>query len=399
MSLAFGHEFEPEHLALLIEALPVGVYILNGAGKAIYSNSAAETLLGQGVTGEGTEGLARRYSVFVAGTDQLYPNELLPVVRALNGERVQVDDVEVERDGKRTALEVTATPIYDAAGTVTFAVAVFQDITERRDAQRALAAANAGLERQVELRTAELALTIDALEREIARRKVYEAELLLATAAAERASRSKSTFMMNISHELRTPLNHIIGFSELLADRADNERSRKLASTTTTSGRDLLEKIDHLIELARIEAQDGGERQRLALPALIEVMEHCAAIAGSDMRFSFENGSAGSVEVDLAALQRALATLFERCGGQAVVEARDGDASVTISIPDSELATRIRSVEQVFGESTPAEGQRFQQQLIDLPLAVARAQVRTMGGDIVTTATQGEVRVVLPLAE
>jgi PAS domain S-box-containing protein len=198
------HHFSEDWLPQLVEALPVGVFILDADGVAVYSNALARSLLGKQITdGERAENLRDRYSVFIAGTNIPYPTSRMPIVRALHGERVSVDDMEVDRDGMRVSLEVTATPIFDEEHRVAFAVAVFQDITPRR---------------------------------------------------IEQALRAKNAFLMNVSDELRTPLNHIIGFTELLAERIDDDRSRKFARTAHASGVQLLEKINDLIELARTDA-------------------------------------------------------------------------------------------------------------------------------------------------
>jgi PAS domain S-box-containing protein len=123
-------QFDTEWLPQLVEALPVGVFILDAAGDAVYANAAAQELLGRRVSeGDHAENLRERYAAYVAGTNEPYPTHRMPVVRALAGERAHVDDMEIERDGKRVALDVTATPILDEAKRVVSAVAVFQDIT------------------------------------------------------------------------------------------------------------------------------------------------------------------------------------------------------------------------------------------------------------------------------
>src|SRR6185436_7373215 len=232
-----GLSFAPERLAQLVEALPVGVFILDSHGHAVYANTAAQKLLGKGIVeGDRADGLAERYSAVIAGTNEPYPTERMPIVRALSGERTTIDDMEVIRNGARIPLEVSGTPIVDDEGRLLCAVAVFQDITERRRAHDEL-------ERRVAERTAELAKTVD--------------DLLAATAAAEQASKAKSLFLMNVSHELRTPLNHVIGFSELLSERLEDPRNRQLAETASASGRELLEKIDGLIDLARAETESA----------------------------------------------------------------------------------------------------------------------------------------------
>src|SRR5580658_9901420 len=74
---------------------------------------------------------------------------------------------------------------------------------------------------------------------------------------SESANLAKSQFLANMSHELRTPLNAIIGFSELLADQTFggmNERQLKYANNILHSGRHLLQLINDILDLAKVEA-------------------------------------------------------------------------------------------------------------------------------------------------
>ncbi len=73
----------------------------------------------------------------------------------------------------------------------------------------------------------------------------------------ERASRLKSEFLANMSHELRTPLNAIIGFSELLSDQVFgplNDRQGRYVGNVLTSGRHLLNLINEILDLAKVES-------------------------------------------------------------------------------------------------------------------------------------------------
>ena len=82
-------------------------------------------------------------------------------------------------------------------------------------------------------------------------------ELRLAKEQAEAASRAKSEFLANMSHELRTPLHAIIGFSELIRTQTDGrigENYVAWAEDILTSGRHLLDLINGVLDLSRIEA-------------------------------------------------------------------------------------------------------------------------------------------------
>ncbi len=69
-----------QRLFQFLDALPVGVFIASPGGQPYYANDEAERVLGRGVApGVGAGELAETYSVFLAGTGQLYPAERVPL--------------------------------------------------------------------------------------------------------------------------------------------------------------------------------------------------------------------------------------------------------------------------------------------------------------------------------
>jgi class 3 adenylate cyclase len=126
-------------LAQFLDALPVGVFVVNAQGQPYYANRIAKQLLGQGINpGVQVENFPTTYQAYLAGTTQFYPPERQPIFCALQGDSTTVDDLELHLDGRVVPLEVWASPIFDQAGGIEYAIAAFQDITDRKraDAER-----------------------------------------------------------------------------------------------------------------------------------------------------------------------------------------------------------------------------------------------------------------------
>lgn len=123
-------------LAQFLEALPVGVAVVDANGNFNYLNRAAEHLLGKTFMPDTTtEQLSEIYQLYMAGTNQIYPFEKLPVFRALMGEYSTTEDIEIHKGDQIIPIESWATPIYDESGKIIYAIIAFQDITERKKAE------------------------------------------------------------------------------------------------------------------------------------------------------------------------------------------------------------------------------------------------------------------------
>jgi PAS domain S-box-containing protein len=149
-------------MAQFLEAVPVGIGIVDAAGRVHYVNQRGVELMGKGIDPTATpDQISEVYQFYVMGTDQIYPTERLPVVRALSSERTTVDDIDIHQKNKTIPVEVWGTPVFDERGKVAYAIVAFQDITKRKQAEKLLANYNQTLEQQVTERTLLLSQEIE----------------------------------------------------------------------------------------------------------------------------------------------------------------------------------------------------------------------------------------------
>nr|WP_298682111.1 GAF domain-containing sensor histidine kinase [uncultured Dongia sp.] len=126
-------------------------------------------------------------------------------------------------------------------------------------------------------------------------RKLLDEALIAEKEKAEAASRAKSEFLANMSHELRTPLNAILGFSEAIEHQLlDTGKTREYSQYIHRSGRQLLDLINDILDVARIESGTAKlKHQRFNLHTGISEQVEL-------VRHAFPDAAAITVKVDPA---------------------------------------------------------------------------------------------------
>lgn len=114
--------------------------------------------------------------------------------------------------------------------------------------------ANRNLEEKVAVRTKLLNDRNRELNDEVKHRVIVEKELIAAKERAEESDKLKSAFLANMSHEIRTPMNGILGFAHLLHEAESEEEFTEFVNTIIKSGEHLLNLINDIIDLSKIEA-------------------------------------------------------------------------------------------------------------------------------------------------
>jgi PAS domain S-box-containing protein len=250
---------------------------------------------------------------------------------------------------------------------------VLAGFIRRKQVEAAWQRLNAELEERVQLRTV---------------------ELLAAKLEAERANQAKSEFLSRMSHELRTPLNAILGFGQLLELAGLPELQSDNVREVLHAGRHLLELINEMLDLARIES--GKLELSLEPVNLADIVRECVSLAqpladarGIELILADACGS-HSVRADPTRLKQVLLNLlanaikYNREQGTVSIAcvAEPDDDAIQIRISDTGAGLTAAQRERLFiaferlgAENTAIEG-------TGIGLVLSQRLVALMGGEI-----------------
>jgi len=230
------------------------------------------------------------------------------------------------------------------------------------------------------------------------------------------SNRLKSEFLANVSHELRTPLNSILGFAGLLRENLENQgpdsKPVRYLQNILTSGKNLLDLINDLLDLAKIEAGKMEVRSEpLSLADLFEGLAGLLKPLTETKNLSIVATVAADVpviETDGPKLQQVLynfmsnAIKFSPPNGRVELDARmESDAAVRIRVSDQGPGIQGDQQEVIFEKFRQVDGGVTRTHGgTGLGLSIARELTLLLGGTIGVQSLPGEGAtfwVVIPL--
>jgi signal transduction histidine kinase len=250
---------------------------------------------------------------------------------------------------------------------------------------------------QLKMQNTELKEARNKMEQ--ARHTLVEKNLALerATEKAQASDRMKSEFLANMSHELRTPLNHIIGFTELVADRTVgplNATQEEYLHDVLGSGRHLVSLINDILDLSKVEAGKMKlEASEIPLENLLrdslnmvkeKALKHRIALIPCFQEIP------GAIQADERKLKQILYNLLSNAvkftpdGGRVKLEARGlNGQGVEITVSDTGIGLAEDDLERIFQpfeQGDNSAGRKYQG--TGLGLSLTKSLVELHGGRI-----------------
>ena len=357
---------ERDRLQAVTQNIGVGLAVISKDHRTLWANEILKQIFGK------VEGKVC-YSIYNQRTDPCPGCGLRDIVEA-GRDRVVHEREAKDCNGNTIWLEIVSTPIKDKEGNITGVLEVVVPITKRKKAEQEM----------------------QAYAQELV---VMNKQLKVETKRAKESDRLKSEFLANMSHEIRTPLTAISGASRLLNESSLSSEQRKLCDIIAQSGRNLLELINDILDLAIIETGEAKLEEeefslRETLKKLIPGFKLEAKEKGIELDLIYSDSLPLRIISDEGKLIQILSNLitnalkFTEKGKVEVRLESLADSKISIFIKDTGIGISKAKLPYIFNKFYQVNGTlRRQYQGTGLGLTIVKGLVDVLGGEIEVEST------------
>jgi signal transduction histidine kinase len=256
--------------------------------------------------------------------------------------------------------------------------------------------ANKNLEDKVEERTKLLNHRNKELKDEVKRRSIIEKELIAAKERAEESDKLKSAFLANMSHEIRTPMNGIMGFANLLHEAESEEEFDEFVDSIIKSGEHLLNLINDIIDLSKIEAgilkiEKSNFELNWLTKEIYDMFSVETNIVSKNIKFSYRNGlpdEDSMISTDRVRLKQIMINLVNNAckytdKGSIEFYYYIVDNSLQFVVKDTGIGIPEESQKFIFDRFMQASnGRTYGRDSTGLGLSITKTYLNLMGGSI-----------------
>ncbi len=257
------------------------------------------------------------------------------------------------------------------------------------------------LSKEQGLSAARQVTAVNAIFQDITDRKRTEQRLKQSEAAALAASQSKSEFLANMSHEIRTPMAAILGYADVLLGHLVDPDNRSCVLVIKRNGQHLLELINDILDLSRIEAGKlDVDVESVSLVHMVSDVESLMHVRADDKNLEFHAEFASpvpeTIDTDPTRLRQVLINLI----GNAIKFTEKGNVLLSVGLRDNRvLSFSVRDtgigmsdahLERLFkpfsqGDSSVTRSYGGS----GLGLAISKRLAKMLGGDISVVSELG----------
>jgi len=233
---------------------------------------------------------------------------------------------------------------------------------------------------------------------DVTERKRNEQQLARAKEQAEAANRAKSEFLANVSHEIRTPLTAILGFADVLLSDASREEQCRAAQTIQRNGEHLLNLINEILDLSKIEAGRFDIDSEPCIPMqivaeVVSLMRVPAKAKNLAISVRCPEPLPQTICTDPLRLRQILLNLLGnaiKCtdAGEVQITVRLHDKRMWFEVHDTGIGIPAEEICRLFKPFAQLEGcNRRRLGGTGLGLAISKRLAQRLGGDIVVQST------------